>query len=450
MVRLTFLFPKDKKFHEELKEKVFNDFGSEAEEAVKMIKSLIIPDLLRTSANFLQREVGNILNVPFVVEKIEDSKVILEGGVELSPAKDFRPLPADANLAVWYVNKGRPPTEGEGYKKPRRVRQRTSKKMGGSNYNPTKSMHRINITTSVEREYATTIDYANSFSQNNPYLNTVVGLLTFLKNNHTPEYEKILPVIDYDPLVTYYLLMEPYKTRGEFLIEDNVLFGDGKWNGSRNANSTLSDFKAFFQAFDQSTADMNSQTDQKSYVFVRNSSLLSHMEGIRTDLNDPYYGLNIPDKVISFYTQLSNSNSIENMGPVFPDSTYKGLAGLKKLWQDEFRFWAHYAHQSILNEKNTNEMPNARSQAFYEMVSCIRTNWLGNNYDNERFITKKNTYVRNVAPNLDLQFLLTFVCSSDFLYIPRPPSVMQSIAEGKKPADLHQTDLYAFTQIKYY
>ncbi|PKC65763.1 hypothetical protein RhiirA1_460606 [Rhizophagus irregularis] len=92
MVRLTFLFPKDKKFHEELKEKVFNDFGSEAEEAVKMIKSLIISDLLRTNANFLQRE-------------------------------DFRPLPADANLAVWYVNKGRPPTEGEGYKKPRRIRQ---------------------------------------------------------------------------------------------------------------------------------------------------------------------------------------------------------------------------------------------------------------------------------------------------------------------------------------
>ncbi|PKB97160.1 hypothetical protein RhiirA5_433622 [Rhizophagus irregularis] len=98
MVRLTFLFPKDKKFHEELKEKVFNDFGSEAEEAVKMIKSLIISDLLRTNANFLQREVGNIPNVPFVVEKIEDSKVILEGS-------------------------GRPPTEGEGYKKPRRVRQ---------------------------------------------------------------------------------------------------------------------------------------------------------------------------------------------------------------------------------------------------------------------------------------------------------------------------------------
>ncbi|CAB5385855.1 unnamed protein product [Rhizophagus irregularis] len=196
--------------------------------------------------------------------------------------------------------------------------------------------------TSVKREYATTIDYANSFSQNNPYLNTVVGLLTFLKNNYTPKYEKILPVIDYDLLVTYYLLMEPYKTRKEFLIEDNILFGDGKWNGSRNANSTLSDFKAFFQAFDQafdqSTADMNSQTDQKSYVFVRNSSLLSHMKGIHTELNDPYYGLNIPDKVISFYTQLSNSNSIENIGPVFPDSTYKGLAGLKKLWQDEFRF----------------------------------------------------------------------------------------------------------------
>lgn len=122
-------------------------------------------------------------------------------------------------------------------------------------------MHRINITTSIKREYATTIDYANSFSQNNPYLNTVVRLLTFLKNNYTPKYEKILPVIDYDLLVTYYLLMEPYKTRKEFLIEDNILFGDGKWNGSRNANSTLSDFKAFFQAFDQvfdqSTADMN-------------------------------------------------------------------------------------------------------------------------------------------------------------------------------------------------
>ncbi|EXX56873.1 hypothetical protein RirG_212310 [Rhizophagus irregularis DAOM 197198w] len=92
MVRLTFLFPKDKKFHEELKEKVFNDFGSEAEEAVKMIKSLIISDLLCTNANFLQKE-------------------------------DFRPLPADANLAVWYANKGHPLTEGEGYKKPRRVRQ---------------------------------------------------------------------------------------------------------------------------------------------------------------------------------------------------------------------------------------------------------------------------------------------------------------------------------------
>jgi hypothetical protein len=399
---VTFLYPKDKAYRDEIVTKAYSE---DADEAQKLIESLIIPEALLTAADFNRRAVGNKLGVRFVVESVEGSKVKLAGGVELVPAEDFRPLAKRANdIAVWVVAKGRAPLTGESYTAPAPARRGEKKARGGAD--GMVPSERFLLALKVENKFDLCMRVDRCLGHN-PYLAKVVSLLNYLKVSQPDLFAKVLPVIDYDPVVTFYLLLEPYKTSGEFLIPNAALFGEGGWNCAHAYGNAVEDYKALFAS---------GPKESTALVFRDRPAVMAQVDAMRLRYNGlaPRQG---PQFVQDAYATLAAQNTVQGSGPVFPDSTLAALAGGKKLWQDEFRFIVHEALQTM------RQMPYS-PDVFGSIVRDIRACWPGNNYGGEVRLSNLADLRGNVAPRNELLLLGKFVNSTDFLYLSAPPDAV--------------------------
>jgi hypothetical protein len=413
---VTFLYPKDKDYRKEIIEKTYSDA---ADEAVRLVESLVIPDALLAGADFHRRPVGSRLGVKYVVESADGGQVRLAGGVELAPAADFDTLARrTGDLAVWIVTKGRLPLQGEAYKPPMptRVAKGGAARARGGNGGGGVPGARQLLAATAESEYDCCMR-RDGARAHNPYLARVVSLLNYLKARNPDVLLSVLPVLDYEPVVTFYLLLEPYKTGGDHLIADGVLFGEGAWNGADAYADAVEEYKAFFRSLPAQAAA--SATDSQSgqpvvpYVFRDRGAVAAQVDAVRQQ----YGGLNPrqgPQMVQDVYATLAGQNSIQGMGPILPDATLRALAGSKKLWQDEFRFTVHEALQSM------RQMPYA-SDVFAGIVRDLRAAWPGNNYAAEIRLANAADILKNVAPRLELLLLTKFVNSTDFLYTPAAP-----------------------------
>jgi hypothetical protein len=413
---VTFLYPKDKAYREEIIDKTYGD-GDLPDEAVKMIESLIIPDALPTGADFNRRPVGSRLGVKYAVEEAAGKRVQLAGGVELAPAEDFRPLARRAdNIAIWLVTKGRLPLTGEAYRPPTPARRAAK---GGATGGDPALNDRQQLAAATEGAFDRCMRQ-DGCRTHDPYLAKVVSLLNYLKAQKPEVLLTVMPILDYDPLVTFYLLLEPYKTTGECLIADATLFGDGAWNGADAYGNAVEEYKGFFRAMPaqqgMSATDTQSGQPVVPYVFRDRAAVAAQIDVIRQQFGalTPRQG---PEMVETAYALLASQNSIQGMEPILPDTTLRALSGSKKLWQDEIRFTIHAALQTMRS------MPYS-TDVFASIVRSLRFAWPGNNYGNEIQLANSANLKTNVAPRAELFMLTKFVNSTDFLYMPAPPEAV--------------------------
>jgi hypothetical protein len=423
---VTFLYPKDKAYRDEIIDKAYSD---EADEAAKLIESLIIPDALLQGADFQRRPVGSRLGVKYDVESADRGKVKLASGVELVPADDFHPLARrEGDLAVWIISKGRLPLSGESYRAPAPERRA---KNGGARHGGDASLNnRQLLAANTEGEFDRCMKQ-DKCRTHNPYLAKVVSLLNFLKAKAGDVLLKVMPVLDYDPVVSFYLLLEPYKTRGDYLIPDSILFGDGAWNGADAYGNAVEEYKAVFRSMPgqeaMSATDSQSGQPVVPYVFRDRASVAAQIDVVRQQFGDlnPRQG---PQVVQDVYAILAFQNTIQGMGPVLPDSTKAALAGSKKLWQDELRFTVHEALQTM------RQMPYS-TDVFASIVRDLREAWPGNSYSDEIRLSNLADLKTNVGPRPELLLLTKFVNSTDFLYMPVAPEVVGGAWGSMDPTD---------------
>ena len=427
---VTFLYPKDKAYRAEIVDKAYSD---DADEAVKLIESLIIPDALVQGSDFNRRPVGSKLGVKYDVESVSDGKVKLANGVELSAADDFSPLSSrTSKLAVWTISKGRLPLKGEAYKAPAPERRA---KIGGARHGgadaPLNNRQLLAANTEGEFDRCMREDKCRT---HNPYLAKVVGLLNCLKAMKEKAGDvllKVMPILDYDPVVSFYLLLEPYKTQGEYLIPDSILFGNGAWNGAEAYGNAVTEYEAVFRSMSSqqamSATDPQSKEPVVPYIFRDRAAVVAQVDVIRQQFGalNPRQG---PQTVQDVYVVLASQNTIGGMGPVLPDSTKNALAGSKKLWQDELRFLVHEALQQM------RQMPYS-TDTFSRIVRDLRTAWPGNDYGAEIRLSNVNDLKSNVGPRIELLLLTKFVNSTDFLYMPVAPDVVGGAWGSMDPTD---------------
>lgn len=418
MAGITFLYPKDKTYRQEV---INLTYSEKADDAVRIVESLIMPDALINSSDFTNRPVGSKLGVKYNVLSTGSGSVKLAGGVELVLASDFSTLSNRTNrLVIWNITSGRLPTSGESYKAPT---VKPHSKRGGSEkvqalVSPEGMNARQKLANSTEFAYNECM-IKDKCLTTNPYLANVVSLLNFLKKNYPDEYVKVLPIIDYNPVVTFYLLLEPYKypntPDSEYLIKTSALFGNNGWNQVNAFTDAIFEYKEMF--ISMSKIDEKSASDSKGkevvpYVFSNQNKVADEVQQIRDTINEIKNGRQLPNEVQTVYDTLIKKNSILTVCPVLPNSTQKALPGCKKLWQDEFRFIMHHRLQEFVVQGEYNR------SAFQSFVDTLRFTFTGNNYNTEICLSNPLELKDNVDPKQDMLSLLKFINSTDFLYTP--------------------------------
>ena len=436
---VTFLYPRDKTYRAEIVEKAYS---SDADAAVKLIESLVIPLALIQGSDFTRQSVGSKLGVKYVVESATPAKVSIAEGVELVPAEGFSPLATRVGqIAVWVVAKGRLPLEGAAYEPPAPKREdgRGRARHGGA-----EPSERQLLAARVEDAFGRCMRRDRCVSHH-PYLASVVSLLNYMKLKCAETLAMVMPILDYDPIVCFYLLLEPYKTQGVYLIPDSVLFGDNAWNGVEIYSAAVTEYEAMFRSMQNQSAlaatDPQSGSRVVPYVFRDPAAVAALIDNARQVIGK----LNprtAPTAVQTIYNTLCVQNRIQGLGPVLPDATLAALgdgrelasdrknscSDAKKLWQDELRFTLHEALQEMRQSPSS-------SDTFATIVRDLRTAWPGNNYRNETRLSNAADLVLNVSPRTELLLLIKFVNSSDFLYIPVSPEAVGPPRGGMDPTD---------------
>lgn len=410
---VTFLYPKDKAYRDEIVNKAE---GDDPDGAVKIIESLIIPDSLQNASDFQRRPVGSHSGVLYDVEEASGDTVKLKGGVTIKKADDFHLLQhkeaAGRMLAVWNVTAGKLPLAGASYQRPRRGKGGDGADGGSRRYiRGGANGQRAALAAQTEAEFDSCMRQ-DGCKTKDPFLAKSVSLLAFLKAKHPDILASVLPVIDYSPVVTFYLLLEPYKTSGAFMIPDGILFSaaDG-WNGADIYQDAVGEFKAFF--------DMAGQTDAAK-VFSDHAGVVQASDLLRQQTIIPASNkMALVKAVRDAYDKLEKANSIGGLSPIFPASTLALLGGGKKYWQDEFRF--------IISEVTKVLYANARASTnmynpadWQACLSTIRNQLPGNDYVKEPKLLDMVEMKSNVAPTADFYELRKFANSTDFLYVPSP------------------------------
>ena len=396
---ITFLYPADKAFRQEIVDKAY---GGEADEAKALLKALIIPDALFSAADFKSRDVGSYLGVKYDVESAEGSKVKL-AGMTIAHAKDFRTLEDKKDvMAVWRLESGRPPLKGAEYKpsdrpRPKRVGGAERAYRGGS----CSCVARRLIASAAESEYVEQMNKDRCVTCN-PFLDKVVSLLNFLRgcgvDGASDTLTQLYPLLDFEPLVAFYLIFEPYKTVGDYLVSDSLL---QQWGGvSYYDGDAVQQYLNFFA---------NAGTAQ---------ALKDQNDGAR----DAILAQTVPPQ------QAPELMKAQYQQAVGADAA--PLAWAKKRWQDELRLTLsaavgdlrfHYSRSTFAGD-------------FANLVSDICLNWPGNDYDAE----EPCKFSDAVQKSVQVWLFIKFVNSSDFLYQPVAPG-----AVGDRCGTVHNpTDLY--------
>jgi hypothetical protein len=410
----TFLYP-SAKIRKDIITKAYSD---KAEEAVRLLEAHIIPDVVRNASDF-RKGVGSRLGIKLEVDSASGSAVTLKGGAKLEPAKNFTPLRRD-NMAVWEVKEGEVPLQGPKFEMQPSTRGTTAAKGGKVTGGQETPNGRQELAARVEAEY-NVCQKRDRCKTKDPYLTHAASLLNFLKDKYPDELMKVLPVIDRDPFVTFYLLVEPYKTRGgNYLLADSVLFGPSGWNGAEVYIAAVTEYKSYFEMLQKSTTasaeDRSSGKKVAPWVCRDVGAVRSAIDQIRIGMlgDDGRKGnkVSVPNAVRSAYSSLTSLNAIGGLQPIFPDVTLQVLGSGKKLWQDELRFILHNAMQTLRT------MPMYEESSFADIVRMLRQQRPGDDYSKEATLSRADMLSQNVSPMSEYLLLVKFVNSTDFLYIP--------------------------------
>lgn len=398
---VTLLYPKEKSYIDDIVKAM--EKGDE-ETALKMVRSLIIPEYIKDLASFKQKTtVGNRLGVAFNVESASSSGAKIAPDVELE-SSDFKWLKRfdkqEQNVNVFTVKKGRLPTEGKDkYVAPLRQKRmalgKDMKKVGGSEAGLKKRI--INglvesIMAGKDTEYA-------------------CSLLLFIKYRDANRFKALLPLLNWEPAVTVLTILNC--DMGDLIPQEMCIFGTAK----------------------KYVELLNSVSNNDDASRVLQSEKMVRKEFTNASAAD------IIGKVDKCYEELLQGK-INGVGKVFSDETTKLLGSVsKKKWLDEMAYTVGHLLKLV---------PRSDGDGLMEL---LKDYWCGtrtgSNYDAELHITSKSVITQSVNRQSEFNILMRFISSSAFLHVLMPQAQAQ-VSSGDMhsvPPAYYNMDVDAYNKV---
>ena len=231
---ITFIVP-DKATRKAFIDAAYNDH----ELALAIFLSHVVSE--RLVPERFQSPIGSKLGILFNVKSISAKSVKIVGNAGKDIA--ITPIVYGKEIAIWQAD-GQMPLTGDAYKPHRNDKKAEGGAADKIKYKTDGLSLRTQIALRVER------DFPNSFIKGqNIYLAKVISLLCHLQHNHKNIFNAVLPLIDRDPIVTFYILLEPYKRDPPYILPCYILSDNEsiKWDGSTDVHGVaVTDYKKIY------------------------------------------------------------------------------------------------------------------------------------------------------------------------------------------------------------
>jgi hypothetical protein len=297
--------------------------------------------------------------------------------------------------ALWRVLSGVPPTDGTAWRpearprKPRKPRDgETAGGAAGGDYEDEEGEYeggcdmRRGIYERVVRSMAAPAGGAAGDAS----LVAAASFLRFLHKRHAADFASVAQAIDPSPLATLYLLLEPYRTGGDFLVPSAVI---ADWNSGITSDVPFADYQAALAEARKTVAPGYAQAKDAAV-----SDLLHR--GSRTLL-------------MAAVTPKYDARAAGSIGGAAPSHDPQRL-----MWMDEVRF--AFGVAAVAGG-------GYGTQAFLENVANIPLCYPGCDFQLERKLLNQATWISRVGmPLQEWSFLTRFLTSSAFLYAPAEPA----------------------------
>jgi hypothetical protein len=373
-----------------------DDEGGErnVSQAMDWFKSLIIPDNIQSGDDAKAKVIGNrlLVTLPIDRDQTKKDKIVFSNGCVIEKDKEFHAIPKHNNISVWIATKGSPATEGEPYTAPRGVK-------GGSVIVLTVGEK---MARTKRRRIATDLEL--DFQKNptilcEPYLVAVSDLLNYLYTSHLELFKQIYPLLDPCPLVTFYLLVQPYRNiehENGWIISHDVI---DDWKYRYTPSTKIQEIKASYRTLFESTiadrftepgaiaSTYNYYTERKNRVLT-DLQRSSTIKDIRNEVEDAI------KNVTHDYLKLSMADKTDMY-----------------LWICEFRYILRAIVLDVLELKADPVYKSVTD--IFDHVKCVQP---GDDFVGERIYTVSS--MSSIVDEEQQQSLKRFIKSFDFPIIP--------------------------------
>lgn len=417
---ITFLMPKGK-----LRTEIIDlAYSEKPEKAVDMIISCVLPygfPTIESFNNAQPNQIGNKLRYLFPKITNPNNKTVNFGDKLVIKTSHPRLIPRDnAKIYVWDIESGQPPNNFNKFvDKQEYVIPEGSRQVRGGQDCKVDPITQLN--SKPRAIFAQTVeqlvrDEIQKIHSKNPYLSIVVLLLQrLIERTNFQIFLKVRPILDIDPIITFYILVEPYKLVGEYLVSDDIF-------NQRLFDNILKVRNAFENPADEYRKILNRPIEENYASFNNTKAVIESVNNLRNKLLNDTEARLLPEEILRIYNHLEEKNEIKgsgsesvNIGNIFPESLVAHYQNNhnKRLWQDEYRFIIGECLRTMKTEPDSE----ARAVVFNNLCNTLKLQLRGDNYSDELCIMNNSDYPLTACVRDRVRMMQYFVNSPDFLFI---------------------------------
>jgi len=409
------------------------------DEASSILQSLLFRGLFPTADSFSVGDVGNLLNIKHSVQKSGSSVALDNGNIQLTPYPGSPPI---TDFCIWKISTNAMPLRVG----PKFIEEHVDPVI--VNHNTTRldqllevSRHDLHYSAVVRgpprtrREQIANLcaaDFsrgcvARNFANHANYLSCITSLLDYIQSEHPDLFRALHPLMSLDPVITFHLLVEPYKTadfvRHPLMISDEVF---NKWGGIILPNATAAAYKKMLLAVpapayapapvpvDAAAAAAATAVVAIPAIYSNRPLVATAIDEIRTGQKDKAHNMKVlPKLIMGTYRNLYEKNCIGGVVQVLPKETIDIVGGAFRGFRlDSIRMYMHFKLREI-------RCSTFSSSDFESMISQLRDNFSGN-CDSESPLYMHGLLpgtMKSVHPRMDLLSLAKFHCSIFYTYM---------------------------------
>lgn len=434
---ITFLVPVEKKTVDKLKKSLESDNMDEFTQACNMLNAMIIYDVMNDTSDWNSKkdDIPNALRQHVEIDSVTTKLVKFKNGATAVLDEKFKPRVSDPErgprLRVWLLTGEIPVTTD----KPATFKYRLKKgelppKKGG--YSPSNEQMlsvRWSIAIAVENIYMfekeqnpgptmTQKGHSFGFGANstdnmkpshlrggykNAYLDYTMSLVDFISTRYNKLlFDVVLPNIAFQ-VADFYILLEPHKTSGKFLIDDDII--EEWWSnmGSFNTAATIKKVSVWLS---------NPPQEYKRFaVYSNRLGIIGAVDEIRT--NWRVNPKNIVPTVQGIYNTLVTANRIGNISNIYPAPLieYYSSNPIMKLIQDEMRYVVY-----LMMETMNHQLGFSRAD-FANIITTIASYTYGAS-DKSLKLFNATTIANSIDPIEKVSEINIFAHSTNFIFVP--------------------------------